>query len=94
MALPRRTDPASTAALHQSPPLADASRPGTDAYGFQPGGQVGQMHADLAARLARGFADTAPTPAPGERFVRLASVAGGYAALAAAYAGIAFLFLR
>jgi hypothetical protein len=53
---------------------------------------VGQIQADLVRRLA---CETTITPVtPGERLVRRVSVAGGWLALLAGYAGAAFLLLR
>ena len=57
--------------------------------GHHPGGNIGSMQADIAHRLAG-----MPPGASSERIVRFLSVAGGYAALAAGYAGSALLILR
>lgn len=57
--------------------------------GDYPGGNIGSIQANIAHRLAE-----VPTAASGERIVRFLSVAGGYAALAAGYAGAALLILR
>ena len=56
---------------------------------YYPGGNVGLMQAEIAYQLAR-----AQTAASSERIVRFLSVAGGYAALAAGYAGAVLLILR
>lgn len=65
--------------------------------GYRPGGQVGRMQADLSARLASPGIARAAAPAnewTGERAIRFVSVAGGYLALGAAYAGTVLLTLR
>lgn len=63
-------------------------------YGYQPGGQVGQLHADLARRLAQDRIVHDTDDAPGERLVRLLSRGGGYAALLTGYIAVAVLILR
>ena len=57
--------------------------------GYRPGGEIARSHANLASWVA-----LPPTPAPSERTVRFLSVAGGYLALAAGYAGATLLILR
>ena len=95
MALPLRNDlPAVTGSAAATSLTAVPWVEADVSHGFEPGGQVGQMQADLAARLAGSVAGVAVALAPEERFVRFASVAGGYLALAAAYVGVVFLFLR
>ncbi len=72
-------------------------QPTPTADGHSPGGQVGWMQADLARRLASGGAARASASVgggPDERMVRFVSAAGGYSALAAAYAGVVLLILR
>lgn len=63
-------------------------------YGYQPGGQVGQLHADLARRLAQERIVLDAGDTPGERLVRLLSRSGGYAALLTGYVVVAVLVLR
>lgn len=60
----------------------------------QPGGTVASAEADAACRLAWPGVRDAGDASAGERMVRRASVAGGYLALLAAYAGVASLILR
>lgn len=85
MALPERKTPSERAPLGL--PTAD--------IGYQPGGHVGQMQADLVHRLARQGLILEPAgTSPGERLIRFMSVAGGFVALLAGYAGVALLFWR
>lgn len=88
MALPERNEvPLSRQPLQPSATARDG--------GYVPGGQVGQLQVDLAARLAQQGSVTTPEDvAPGERLVRFISVAGGYAALLAGYAVVALLIFR
>lgn len=66
-----------------------------DSNNYQPGGPVGEMHAELAQRLVAGAPTWTPAvEAPAERAVRLLSMSGGWAALLGSYAGIAWLLLR
>ena len=58
------------------------------------GGPVGHMQADLARRLGQGVVGVPVNGSFEERAVRFMSVAGGYGALAAGYAGVVFLILR
>lgn len=97
MALAQRTDAVHPPIPAAPPPEDRAASPWGEAtgdHGYRPGGQVGQMQADLAHRLACGLAASAAAPSPAERVVRFLSVAGGYAALLAGYVGIALLILR
>lgn len=96
MALPLRNDLPTASGL-SSVLTSSATRLGGEAdasHSFEPGGQVARLHADLAARLASSIAGAAVAPDPKERLVRLVSVAGGYLALAAAYAGFVLLLLH
>lgn len=68
----------------------DPAQPWSAPTGYRAGGEVGQMHADLARRLDRQV--IAPGErTPGERAIRFVSVAGGVTLLAAAYLGVALL---
>lgn len=96
MALPLRND-LSTASGSSSISASSAIGSRSEAaerHGFEPGGQIGRMHADLAALLTGCIADTAVVPTPKERIVRLVSIAGGYLALVGAYAGVVFVLLH
>ena len=85
MALPERKTLPASAPL--SPSMADSS--------YQPGGHVGQMHTDLAHRLAQQRLVLGPAGTSlGGRLIRFLSVTGGFIALLAGYAGIALLFLH
>jgi hypothetical protein len=66
-----------------------APQPWSAPTGYRAGGEVGQMHADLARRLDRHLSPAERTP--GERAIRFVSVAGGVTLLAAAYLGVALL---
>ena len=77
----------------------EATMPPPIAGGYQPGGHVGRIQADIADRLAaqevaRQLPGTPLDTRPGERAVRFLSVAGGYLALGAAYAGVVLLVMR
>ena len=62
-------------------------------FGYDAGGPVARLHADLAQRLAT--PGTGPVlDSAAERAVRRMSVAGGWAALAMGYAGAALIALR
>ena len=60
--------------------------------GYRPGGQVGEMQADLAHRLAQENMAWGPTSVlheqPSDPAVRLMSTASGYLTLLLAYAGV------
>ena len=87
MALPRHNDAV------PAPAFPAATREPID-HGYRPGGQVGQMQAELAQRLLQKSTAAAITVSPEERVVRFLSVAGGYIALLSAYAGAVLLILR
>lgn len=91
MARPERCD----AEPAHTPSRSTHDGSGDRAAGYRPGGQVGQMQADLADRLAREVIVRPPAIVlPGERLVRFVSVAGGCLALLATYAGLVLLILR
>ena len=80
---------------HDAEPGLARARPAADGRWLD--GEVGRLRAEFARRLASEAAWT-PVVLPGdgraERTVRFASVAGGYLALGAAYAGMILLILR
>lgn len=95
MARPQRKDMTPAPVPARSPETDGASGPWASTAGdrgYWPGGPVAQMQAELAQRLAQGL-PVAPV-SPEERVVRFLSVAGGFAALLAAYAGVVMLILR
>ena len=88
MAHPRRTLAARLPDLFHAPPLRPSDG-AVDREDYRRDDAVGLMQIDLARRLAYGTALTR-----GERAERFLSVAAGYTALLAGYAGAALLVLR
>jgi len=71
------------------------SPPAVEDHGYDPGGPVAYLQADLARRFLTHDEVHPPTlPGASERIVRFVSLAGGYLALFAAYAAAAVLILR
>ena len=62
-------------------------------HGYQSGGPVGEIRADLVRRLSR-KEPSYTTAKAGERLVRRLSIAGGYLVLLFGYACLTYLVLR